>query len=109
MVAVDRRSTRATSFTLNIAGEGMGSSETARMAFLSPASFSVPWGSIGAFWRGKGAKPGEGASVEPGPESRNCEGLIEPDTGSNPSDANSHGRGRRFETCCAHSAVPGFL
>jgi len=93
------------SLTLNMAGEDMGSSERYRRRFLSPATFSVLWGSIGAFSRKEGAKPDEGELVGSPLESSDCEELIAADRPSNPSEPNSHGRGRRFETCCAHSSV----
>jgi hypothetical protein len=81
MVAGDLRTTRATSLTVNSAGEGIGNSETTPATVFSPVRSPLRWGSYGAFSRGKLAKLCEGTLVAVAPESSNCEDLITPAEG----------------------------
>src|SRR5712692_5429918 len=105
MVAGDFPRTRATSLTVNNAGEGIGNSETTFATAFSPVRSPLRWGSYGAFSRGKLAKLCEGTLVAVVPESSDCEDLITPAGGCHPPGANSHGRGGRFKPCCAHPSV----
>ncbi len=105
MVAEDFRSTRATSLTVSNAGAPMGNSEGTLTPCFLPVISPSGWGSYGAFSREKLAKTGKGMLVAFVSESSDCAALLTPAEGCHPPDSSSHGRGRRFKPCCAHSAV----
>ncbi len=68
-------------------------------------AFSSALGLIWGFSRGKLAKLCEGTLVAVVSESNDCEDLITPAEACHPPGSNSHGRGRRFKPCCAHSVT----
>ena len=106
MVAEDFRSTRATSLTVSNAGAPMGNSEGTLTPCFLPVISPSGWGSYGAFSREKLAKTGKGMLVAFESESSNCADLTTPAEGCHPPDSSSHGSGRRFKPCCAHSSFP---